>query len=75
VNIGDAITVYTFKNTTMKINQTIKSVFIAAAIAVAALCGTVRPAQADLTGPKPPKVSHEIPTTSAPVSPDAGETH
>ncbi|MBC8137890.1 MAG: hypothetical protein H8F28_18580 [Fibrella sp.] len=54
----------------MKTNQTIKTVFIAAVAAIAALCGTVRPAQADLTGPKPPKITHEIPT----VSPVTGET-
>ncbi len=58
----------------MKTNQTIKTAFIAAIAAVAALCGTVRPVQADLTGPKPPKIAHETPANIPTVSPVAGET-
>ena len=58
----------------MKTNQTIKTAFIAAIAVVAALCGTVRPVQADLTGPKPPKLSHEVPAITLTVSPVAGET-
>ncbi|MBC7806811.1 MAG: hypothetical protein H7145_11735 [Akkermansiaceae bacterium] len=58
----------------MKTNQLIKTVFIAAVAAVAVLCGTVRPVQADLTGPKPPKLSSEGPAISATVSPLVGET-
>jgi hypothetical protein len=74
VNIHGAVTVYkNSKNTTMKTNQTIKTVFIAAVAAVAALCGTVRPVQADLTGPKPPKLTHGLPTHET-VSPVTGET-
>lgn len=57
----------------MKTNQTIKTVLIAAVAAVAALCGSVTPVQADLTGPKPPKLTQEFPTTET-VSPVIGET-
>ncbi len=45
----------------MKNNTVLKTAFIAAVVAVAALCGTVRPVLADLTGPKPPKVIADSP--------------
>ena len=58
----------------MKTNTTIKTFLIATVAAVAALCGTVRPVQADLTGPKPPKLSHTVPAIPSTVSPVVGET-
>lgn len=74
MNIGGAVTVYNrSKNTIMKTNQTLKTVLIAAVAAVAALCGAARPVQADLTGPKPPKLNQSFPTTET-VSPITGET-